>query len=456
MNSMDELHVRQQLVSSGLSADQASVKAGLFVEATNALREMRASNDAVQCYFVPGRIEFLGKHTDYAGGRSLICALERGFCVAASPRDDSRVRITDAARNDCVEFSISPELIPRAGHWSNYPMTVATRVAQNFPGTLRGADIAFVSDLPPAAGLSSSSALIIAVFASLARINALGQRNEYNSNIHSVEDLAGYLGSVENGQTFGSLAGSKGVGTYGGSQDHTAILCCRPGELSQYSFCPVRHERSIALPADHVFVIGVSGVMADKTGEALEKYNRVSRLASEVLAVWQRATGRIGETLMGAATSSTDAPERMREALSSSRSPAFSPKELLNRFEQLLSECTEIIPGVAQSLAAGELDKVGALVDRSQDGAERLLGNQVPETIALTRFARELGTVAASAFGAGFGGSVWALVSTDQAEIFKLEWAERYRSRFPESTKKATFFSTCAGPSMIELARRSL
>lgn len=452
MKSMDEFEFRQKLVSSGLSDAQASVKARLFVEATNALREMGSLSDSVYYYFVPGRIEFLGKHTDYAGGRSLICALERGFCVAASARDDQRVQIMDARRLVSAEFSFSPELIPRPAHWSNYPMTVARRVARNFPGTLRGADIAFVSDLPPAAGLSSSSALIIAVFASLARINALDQREEYKSNIHSLEDLAGYLGSVENGQTFGSLAGSKGVGTFGGSQDHTAILCCRRGAVSQYLFCPVRHEGSIALPADYVFVIGVSGVSADKTGDALEKYNRVSNLAAEVLAICRSVTGLTGESLMTAATDSTDARERMREALISSRSPAFSPKEMLNRFEQFLTECTEIIPGVAQSLAAGELDKVGALVDRSQDGAERLLDNQVPETIALTRIARELGAVAASAFGAGFGGSVWAMVRTGRAESFELEWAERYRSRFPESAKRSAFFSTCAGPSMIEFA----
>jgi len=54
----------------------------------------------------------------------------------------------------------------------------------------------------------------------------------------------------------------------------------------------------------------------------------------------------------------------------------------------------------------GTWDKIGVLIDRSQDGAERLLGNQVPETIALARLARDLGAVAASAFGAGFGGSV--------------------------------------------------
>jgi galactokinase len=447
---MDEFEVRKKLISFGMSDAQASVKAGLFVEAANALREMGASNDPVNCYFVPGRIEFLGKHTDYAGGRSLICAIERGFCVAASARGDDRVRITDVGRNDCVEFSLSKELITSAGHWSNYPMTVARRIARNFRGALRGADVAFISDLPPAAGLSSSSALIVAVFASLARINVLDQRDEYQRDIHSLEDLAGYLGSIENGSTFGSLAGDKGVGTFGGSQDHTAILCCRPAELSQYSFCPVRHERSIALPADYVFAIGVSGVSADKTGDALEKYNRVSRLAAEVLAIWRETTGRDDATLMAAATSSTDAPERIREALISSRSPAFSSDELLDRFEQFLTECTEIIPGVAQSLAAGELDRVGALVDRSQDGAERLLRNQVPETVALPRIAGELGALAASAFGAGFGGSVWAMVRADRAESFMLEWAERYRSQFQDAAKSSVFFSTSAGPSMFE------
>jgi len=452
---MDEFEFQQRLASSGLSVNQASVKAKLFVEARNALGAAGATSDDLHYCFVPGRIEFLGKHTDYAGGRSLICALERGFCVAAAARDDDRMLITDGGRLEHVEFSLSPESIPRAGHWSIYPMTVATRVAQNFPGSLRGADMAFISDLPPAAGLSSSSALVIPIFCVLTRVNALDQRDEYRREIDGREDLAGYLGTIENGRSFGSLAGSKGVGTFGGSQDHTAILCCGPGELSQYSFCPVNHERSITLPGDYTLVVGASGVSADKTGDALEKYNRISLLASEVLAVWRSATGRADANLMMAATSSADAPERMRQALRESRSSDFSPEELLNRFEQFIIECTEIIPGVAQAMAAGDVDKIGALIDRSQDGAERLLGNQVPETMALARLARELGAVAASAFGAGFGGSVWAMVKTDGAKDFISEWAGQYRARFKISEDHSAFFSTRAGPSMIEFSDRS-
>ncbi|HKA23299.1 MAG TPA: galactokinase family protein [Blastocatellia bacterium] len=447
---MDEPGFYQRLISAGLSPDQAAVKAVLFSKAS-ALIEANPSAE-FHYWFVPGRIEFLGKHTDYAGGRSLICTVERGFCVVAAPRADDVIRITDATRQESVELSISPDLIPRAGHWSNYAATVATRIAQNFPVAMRGADIVFISDLPPAAGLSSSSALIIAVFQVIAWVNNLTKRVEYKSNISSLEDLAGYLGTVENGQTFGSLIGRQGVGTFGGSQDHTAILCCKPGALSQYSFCPVRHENTIALPNDYTFVVGCSGVSADKTGNALDKYNRVSLLAREVLWIWNKATSRKDETLMAAISSQTYTADRIRKAISSASSSS-SDAALLNRLEQFIEECVEIIPEVARELAAGRVDRIGVLVDRSQCAAERGLGNQVPETIALARLARELGAAASSAFGAGFGGSVWALVKADQAESFAVEWADRYRNQFPKSAGGSQFFLTRAGPPVIDFEK---
>jgi galactokinase len=445
---MDEPGFYQRLTSAGLSANQAAAKARLFLKLEVELPETSRSRD-FHYWFVPGRIEFLGKHTDYAGGRSLICTVERGFCVAAAPRDDGVIRITDAARQDSFESVISPDVTPRAGHWSNYVATVSSRIAQNFSGALRGADIVVASDLPPASGLSSSSALVIAVFNVVAWVNALNQRAEFKSNISSLEDLAGYLGTVENGQTFGSFTGRQGVGTFGGSQDHTAILCSRAGALSQYSFCPVRREATIRLPDDHTFVIGSSGVSADKTGNALDKYNRVSLLAREVLSIWNDATGRADETLMAAVSSPTYSSHRIREAIRSASS-SFSETELLNRLEQFTQECIEIIPEVVRELEAGRVDRIGELVDRSQKAAERWLGNQVPQTITLARLARELGADAASAFGAGFGGSVWAMVKADRAESFATEWADGYRSHFPESAVGSQFFLTCAGPPVID------
>ena len=60
--------------------------------------------------FVPGRIEVIGKHTDYAGGQSLTCAVERGFAVSYRPRRDGLVRIFDAQDARRAEFPISPDL----------------------------------------------------------------------------------------------------------------------------------------------------------------------------------------------------------------------------------------------------------------------------------------------------------------------------------------------------------
>ncbi len=171
------------LIARGLTSVAAASKAELFGKCEAALTSMAAKKGNIQpaaagrkspfSLFVPGRIEVLGKHTDYCGGRSLVCAADRGFCVLAFPRDDALVRITDVVAGESREFEFSPELLPPLGDWANYPMTVARRLARNFPGKLRGAEIAFASDLPPAAGMSSSSALIIACFLALARINDL-------------------------------------------------------------------------------------------------------------------------------------------------------------------------------------------------------------------------------------------------------------------------------------------
>ena len=40
---------------------------------------------ARHAWWVPGRLEVFGKHTDYAGGRTLVCAVPRGLAVAREP-----------------------------------------------------------------------------------------------------------------------------------------------------------------------------------------------------------------------------------------------------------------------------------------------------------------------------------------------------------------------------------
>ncbi|HJW13661.1 MAG TPA: galactokinase family protein, partial [Thermoanaerobaculia bacterium] len=193
--------IAERLIAAGLSGGEAGRKARLFEAAERCLERSSAGDPAR--WFVPGRIEVLGKHTDYAGGRSLLCAVERGFCVAARARRDRVVRIADAVFGVETRLALSDESEAGEGSWTAYPAAVARRIARDFPGALAGADIAIASDLPRSAGLSSGSALVVAIFTALAHVNALEDRPAYRANIRSPEDLAGYLGAVENGRSFG-------------------------------------------------------------------------------------------------------------------------------------------------------------------------------------------------------------------------------------------------------------
>lgn len=440
------------LRSAGMSAAESSAKAALLEKLTGGLRELRGvATDKRSAFFVPGRIEVLGKHTDYAGGRSIVCAIERGICIVAAPRADAQVRIVDLARDSGAQFALDPDAEPALGQWSNYAVTVARRVGRDFPAARVGADIVFASDLPPAAGMSSSSALIVAVFFAIADANWLWQDDSYRRQIESREDLAGYLSAIESGGEFASFSGDQGVGTFGGSEDHVAILCSRAGFLRQYSYCPVRLEKEIPMPEGYSFVIGASGVKADKTGNALDPYNRISLAARRIGKMWRRRTGRSDTSLAAALSSGLDAGKRLRQIVRDSADSEFPVELLLSRLNHFEEESNEIVPAACEAIARGEMESFGDLVDRSQSLAESSLGNQTLETSALARSARALGAVAASAFGAGFGGSVWAFVSSNNAEEFRAEWSAHYCQRFPDHVEGSQFFITSVGPGLIRL-----
>ena len=109
LTDADELAT--QLFTTGLSRGACQSKAAMLVRAASALSvtgEAHSGRSPLG-FFVPGRIEVLGKHTDYAGGRTMVAAVERGFCVAALPRDDRQMIVIDAASGETIVFAVDPE-----------------------------------------------------------------------------------------------------------------------------------------------------------------------------------------------------------------------------------------------------------------------------------------------------------------------------------------------------------
>ena len=132
LTDVDELAT--QLSTTGLSQEACYTRARLFARAASALSITgEAAGGQPLAFFVPGRIEVLGKHTDYAGGRTMVAAVERGFCLAALPRDDRQIVVIDAASGETIVFRAEAELKPQAGSWANYPMTVARRWRETSP-----------------------------------------------------------------------------------------------------------------------------------------------------------------------------------------------------------------------------------------------------------------------------------------------------------------------------------
>ena len=438
------MSLAERFAALGMADDDAASRARQVNKVDAAFARI-AGTPPTWSWFVPGRLEVFGKHTDYAGGRTLVAAVPRGFAMAAGPRVDGRVCVADLRSE--VSAVIDPaDDTPALTGWASYVQVVARRLAQNFPGAPLGVDLVFASDLPRAAGMSSSSALVVGVASALAARGRLAERDEWSANLRSVEDVASYFGCIENGLDFAGLPGTAGVGTHGGSEDHTAIMACRAGHVSQFRFMPAVPLGTTALPPHWTFVVAPSGVHADKAGSVKDRFNRAALSARALLACWNRAE-TVPARSLAAALSGTGAREELRARVVAAPPPEFSAAALLRRLDHFVAEDGRV-PEAARACGAEDVAAIGRLSAASQHDAEALLENQVPETSGLVALARACGAYGATSFGAGFGGSAWALVPTADVDAFATEWLAAYTRMFP-ARRGVEWFAARPSPALV-------
>ncbi len=434
--------------SLGMSSADAASRAALFVELES--RGGRILDGEPRWRrFTPGRIEVFGKHTDYAGGNSLLAAVPRGITLAARERSDGIVRIGDIFDGQVVEVDPST---PAPAHYrglQRYLHVVAHRLFLNFPGCELGANLAIASDLPRASGLSSSSALVVGVALALIERARLREREEWQRHLRRLHDLAWYLGCVENGLNFPGLPGSAGVGTHGGSEDHTAILACTTDHVSLCRFVPVRSLGDTRMPPDWTFVIASSGVQADKADSVKERYTRAADGIRVLHAIWNKHAAAPARSLADALSSTPDAAEMLMSRLEPSADGRFSAADLRRRLQHFTRE-TARAPEAARAFRDADARAIGELAADSQREADELLGNQIAETNLLAKLARDHGAFASSSFGAGFGGSVWALAPTADAAAFGERWTHAFMKQMPH-VGTAAWFLARPGPAATEI-----
>ena len=277
----------------------------------------------------------------------------------------------------------------------------------------------------------------------------LRDRDEWRRNIRTTVDEAGYLACIENGHTFGTLAGDGGVGTHGGSEDHAAMVAGTARACTGFAFVPLRHLATVPMPEGWSVVVATSGIGSHKTGTERDAYNQLSEGARVLLALWN--TSHPARTSLADASPALRARWRSCTAVSARPSstggrprrwPAGS-RTSPARIAGSATRCWRFATAIAMPL--------GRLSAESQSDAEQRLRNQVAETSALVRVARDVGAFAARSFGAGFGGSAWAMVDRDAAG-FAGRWLAAYRREHPDAGARALAFVANPGPPVIELS----
>jgi galactokinase len=437
----------ERLIAAGLDPLELQPKERLLDVTLGAFANItRADPDMVS--WVPGRLEVFGTHTDYAGGRTLVAALPRGFVFAATRRADGMLRVVDAVARESLTIDIRKHAATFTG-WRRYVEVVLDRLTRNFPGAAPGADIAFASDLPRAAGMSSSSALIVGLTSTLVRLSGIVDREEWHREVPTRLQEAGYYACIENGRSFGALTGHHGVGTHGGSEDHAAMLCGTAGVVTTFAFVPMRQIGTAAVPHDWQFVVASSGVAAEKTGAALASYNRLARGAAILLDLWN-AREAPAESLAAALGTGPDAFERLQNHIERSRVEDWPPETLTARLRHFIREDARVASAEA-AFRGTDAGRVALLAADSQSDSEHLLRNQLSQTVGLARLAIESGAFSSRSFGAGFGGGVWALVRRDRAHNFASDWLRTYQQSFGISRPSLAFLASPA-PGLIEFS----
>jgi len=235
------------------------------------------SNNRVFIVRSPGRVNVMSRHIDHQGGICNLMTIGYETLMVVRPRKDDRVKLysTDPDHFPEREFSIGKlvEDLPwddwislvdsekvtsivhtYGGDWAQYIKAAVLRLQKKFrTQKLCGMEIVVSGNIPIAAGLSSSSSLVVGAAEAAVAINGL--------ETHPVQlvDLCG------EGEWF--------VGTRGGAADHAAIKLGQKGRVVKVTFFDFCLLDTVPFPKEYVLAVCESGVKSQKTVDARDLFN---------------------------------------------------------------------------------------------------------------------------------------------------------------------------------------
>jgi N-acetylgalactosamine kinase len=418
----------------------------------------RFKTDGVSTARAPGRVNLIGEHTDYNGLPVFPMAVNRDMAAVFSPRNDRKVVIANTEPGFVERcFDIEQSIPPYpTGDWGNYCKAALQGLLDHYRQKRRGAErfrgfeATIDGDIPIAAGMSSSSALVVLC----ALIFLASNRLDLHTTAEGRLELADLLAGAE-----------RYVGTQGGGMDQAISLMGRAGHAVKIDFFPLR-TRTTPLPENCAFVVADSTVKAAKTAEALDKYNRrpvECRLAAAVLKrifsehygrevpisllgdlkeeklavaeseIWKIADAALHEdpyTLEETAGILGQSAEKTAALYCQRRDGSIFPQppegfKLQQRYRHVIDEGRRVEQSV-RALEAGDISGFGELMNRSHQSCRDLYEISCPELDRLVDISRKAGALGSRLTGAGFGGCTVSLVENKQVDAFSRRIIQAY------------------------------
>ena len=337
----------------------------------------------------PGRVNLIGEHTDYNAGFVLPAAIDRATFIAASPRQDRRVRVVAADLNAEDEFGI--DHIERSGihPWSNY-IRGMVRALLGAGHLINGADMIVASSVPRGAGLSSSAALEVAtgyMFQVFHNLNILG------------DELALMAQATENhfvGVNCGIM--DQFIVTLG-QANHALMIDCR--DLS-YQAVPVPENAAVVICDSHIERSLAASAYNQRRAECEQAVELLKPLIPGIKALRDVSSAQL-------ATHGHVLPAVVRQ-----------------RAKHVVSENERVINGAA-ALRKNDVAEFGRLMNASHASLRDDYAVSIPEMDALVAAAQRVsGCYGSRITGAGFGGCTVSLVDVNAVERFRHEVAAAY------------------------------
>ncbi len=335
----------------------------------------------------PGRLEFLGNHTDYNEGLVLSCAVDKSTFFAAAPAAAGHCRIYDARDDRAAEFDLDNIGDPVPGEWVNYILGVIVEL-QRRGHTVKAFNAVLRSELPMSSGMSSSAALEISAAFALGKLSGIE------------------LPPAEWARV-GQASENNYVGANTGLLDQFTSIMGQANQLVHIDFRTL-DVATCPMPQGAVIVIANSGVTHDLTRE----YNQRRRRCEEAAA----ALG--APFLRDVSLAELEAGQEKMDILTYRRALHIAGEN-------------DRVARAIKALQANELETLGQLMIESHQSSRQNFENSCLELDILVESGRGLpGFYGARLSGGGFGGISIHLVAADAAETYRRRLATAFELRF--------------------------